>query len=104
MNAEKYAQRTLPLLVAPDLEGRSPAMFNQKGIAIEASAVMTSDYVKRFINASEALIGRAAARSEGPGRSLTGTRRVRRSRGARELGMTRHQIRRPFTAHSPTTH
>jgi len=66
MTAEKYAQRTFPLLVSPDLEGRSPAMFNQKGLAIEASAVMTSDYVKRFIRASESLIDRATSRSDGP--------------------------------------
>lgn len=68
MNAEKYAQRSVPLLVAPDLAGRSPAMFNQKGIAIEASAVMTRDYVKQFVRASEALLDRATSRGDSPRR------------------------------------
>ena len=48
--------RTAPLLVSPDLTGRSGALFNQKGIAIEPSAVMTKDHVAAFQSASEALL------------------------------------------------
>lgn len=59
ISAEKYAERLAPLLVSPDLEGRSPAMFNQKAKAILASQVMTSEHVADIIRASEALLTRA---------------------------------------------
>jgi NAD(P)-dependent dehydrogenase (short-subunit alcohol dehydrogenase family) len=53
---EAYAERTVPLLFAPELEGRSGAMFNQKGDAILASEVMTKERVSSLIEKSEALI------------------------------------------------
>jgi NAD(P)-dependent dehydrogenase (short-subunit alcohol dehydrogenase family) len=59
MSAEQYAERIVPLLFAPELEGHSGAMFNQKGIAIHASRSLTSDAVTRLIAGGEALVRRA---------------------------------------------
>jgi NAD(P)-dependent dehydrogenase (short-subunit alcohol dehydrogenase family) len=56
---EAYAERTLRLIWARDLDGRSPAMFNAKGRAIEPTPELTPEYVARFIAGSEALIDRA---------------------------------------------
>jgi NAD(P)-dependent dehydrogenase (short-subunit alcohol dehydrogenase family) len=62
-SAETYAERLTPLLVSPDLEGHSGAMFNQKGQAILPSPKLTdSSYVNAFIAASEALVSRANVR------------------------------------------
>lgn len=61
ISAEKYAERVTPLLVSPELEGRSPAMFNQKALAIQASKVMTPKHVADIIAASEALLARATS-------------------------------------------
>ena len=61
ISAEKYAERVTPLLVSPDLEGRSPAMFNQKALAILASKVMTPSHVADTIAASDALLARAVS-------------------------------------------
>ncbi|MFN0245303.1 MAG: SDR family NAD(P)-dependent oxidoreductase [Kofleriaceae bacterium] len=58
ISATKYGKRTVPLLVAPELSGRAPAMFNQKGVAIEASAVMTPSHVGEYMRASEDLLAR----------------------------------------------
>jgi hypothetical protein len=38
---ETYAERMVPLFVAPELEGRSGLMFNNKAEAIRASATST---------------------------------------------------------------
>jgi NAD(P)-dependent dehydrogenase (short-subunit alcohol dehydrogenase family) len=59
MSADGYARRSVPLLVARELEGRGPAMFNQKGMAILASKKMTPDRVRSFADASAALAARA---------------------------------------------
>ena len=56
---ERYAERVVPLLFAPELEGRSGAMFGKKGTAILPTEGMDEQHVKRFIEASEALLGRA---------------------------------------------
>ena len=61
-SAETYAGRLAPLLVSPDIEGHSGAMFNRKGEAILPTATLTEDYVRRFIAASEALAARADRR------------------------------------------
>jgi hypothetical protein len=61
MSAEQYAQRMVPVLLSPSLEGRSPVMFNQKGRPIEASPVLGDGYAGRFITASEQLVDRALA-------------------------------------------
>jgi NAD(P)-dependent dehydrogenase (short-subunit alcohol dehydrogenase family) len=59
-SAESYAERITPLLVSPDLEGHSGAMFNHKGQAILPSQQLRdSMYVDAFIAASEALASRA---------------------------------------------
>jgi len=58
-SAEAYAKGIVPLLVSPDLEGRSGAMFNQKGDAILPSpTVSDSSHVKEFMTASERLVSR----------------------------------------------
>jgi NAD(P)-dependent dehydrogenase (short-subunit alcohol dehydrogenase family) len=60
---EAYAQRIVPLVVAPDLEAHSGAMFDQKGNAILPSPKLTdASYRKAFIAASEALVTRAGVR------------------------------------------
>jgi hypothetical protein len=57
---EAYAQRITPLLVSPDLEGHSGAMFDQKGNVILSSPKLAdASHVKAFISASEALVSRA---------------------------------------------
>ncbi len=62
-DAETYAERLTPLLVSPDLEAHSGAMFDQKGFAILPSPKVTDiSYVKAFISASEALVSRANVR------------------------------------------
>jgi NAD(P)-dependent dehydrogenase (short-subunit alcohol dehydrogenase family) len=57
-SAETYAERVVPLLFAPELEGRSGLMFNRKGDAILPSAVMTEAHVAALLSASEALLAR----------------------------------------------
>lgn len=62
-SAEDYAERLTPLLVSPDLEGRSGAMFNRKGHPILPTPKLTdSSYVNEFLVASEALVARANVR------------------------------------------
>ena len=61
-SAETYAERLTPLLVSPDLEGHSGAMFDRKGFAILPSPELTDRYVNAFIAASEALVSRANVR------------------------------------------
>lgn len=59
-SAAIYAERLMPLLVSPDLEAHSGAMFDRKGFAILPSPrLMDSSYVDAFIVASEALLSRA---------------------------------------------
>jgi hypothetical protein len=61
-SAETYAETVTPLLVSPDLEGHSGAMFDRKGLAILPSAKLTDDHVSAFLAASEALVARANVR------------------------------------------
>jgi hypothetical protein len=62
-SAETYGERITPLLVSPDLEGHSGAMFDSKGQAILPSSKLTdSAYVQAFLAASEALVSRANVR------------------------------------------
>jgi hypothetical protein len=57
---EKYAEGIAPLLVSPDLEGHSGAMFNQKGKAVAQTPELTDPaYIARFLSASDALVARA---------------------------------------------
>lgn len=58
-SAEDYAERLMPLLVSPDLEAHSGAMFGRKGQAIVPTLKLTdSSYVNAFMAASEALVSR----------------------------------------------
>ncbi|MDY7229593.1 SDR family NAD(P)-dependent oxidoreductase [Hyalangium rubrum] len=61
-SAETYAETVTPLLVSPDLEGHSGAMFDKKGDAILPSAKLTDDHVRAFLADSEALVARANVR------------------------------------------
>jgi NAD(P)-dependent dehydrogenase (short-subunit alcohol dehydrogenase family) len=61
-SAETYAERMTPLLISPDLEGHSGAMFDRKGLAILPSPKLTVGYVSAFMAASEALVSRANVR------------------------------------------
>jgi hypothetical protein len=59
-SVDTYAKHMTPLLVSPDLEGHSGAMFDQKGNATLPSPKLTdAQYIDAFISASEALISRA---------------------------------------------
>lgn len=56
---ERYAEGITPLLVSPDLEAHSGAMFNQKGEAIEPTPGFANGaHVSEFLAESEALIAR----------------------------------------------
>lgn len=56
---EAYAERITPLLVSPDIEGHSGAMFNQRGFAIVPSPKLAdSTHVSEFLAESEALVAR----------------------------------------------
>jgi NAD(P)-dependent dehydrogenase (short-subunit alcohol dehydrogenase family) len=58
---EVYADRIAPLLVSPDLEGHSGALFNQKAQAIRPSPqLLDAAHASAFLAASEALVSRAA--------------------------------------------
>lgn len=59
-STETYAERLAPLLVSPDLEGHSGAMFNRKGFAILPSPKLTDNYVDEYMAASEALVATTA--------------------------------------------
>jgi NAD(P)-dependent dehydrogenase (short-subunit alcohol dehydrogenase family) len=57
---ERYAERLAPLLVSPDLEGHSGAMFDRKGRAILPTPKMADrSHVNAFMTASESLVSRA---------------------------------------------
>ncbi|HEX2011047.1 MAG TPA: SDR family NAD(P)-dependent oxidoreductase [Roseateles sp.] len=56
--AEAYAERIVPLLLAPALEGRSGALFDRKARAILPSAGLTDAHINAFLAASQALVAR----------------------------------------------
>lgn len=59
---EAYAERIVPLLLTPDIEGCSGAMFNNKGQAILPSAGLSDAHILKFMAASEALVARTGVR------------------------------------------
>lgn len=61
--ADQYAERIAPLLLTPDIEAHSGAMFNSRGEAIEASAGLTQTCIRKFMAASEALVAKAGRAS-----------------------------------------
>jgi hypothetical protein len=57
---EQYAERMVPLLVSPDLEKESGAMFDQKGFAVMPSPKVTEDAHRgAFLAESQQLVERA---------------------------------------------
>lgn len=61
-SAEDYAKQLAPLLVSPDIEEHSGAMFGRKGTAILPTPKLTDTaYIRAFIAASEALVSLAHA-------------------------------------------
>lgn len=60
-SAETYAKRIVPLLAAPELEGRSGALFNKKGVAVKRSEGFDDELVARWTKASEGLMEKALA-------------------------------------------
>jgi NAD(P)-dependent dehydrogenase (short-subunit alcohol dehydrogenase family) len=58
-SADTYAKRLTALLVSPDLEGHSGAMFDQKCNAVLPSQGLTDSHVGAFMAASEQLLARA---------------------------------------------
>ena len=72
---ESYAERIVPLLVSPDLEGHSGAMFDQKGNAVLPSPRLTdASYRNGYIAASEALVARANVRASARSTPISGER------------------------------
>lgn len=58
---EQYAEGITPLLVSPDLEAHSGAMFDQKGKSVAPTKQLTdAAYIARYVKASDALIARAS--------------------------------------------
>jgi len=56
---ETYAKRMVPLLFAPELEGRTGLMFGHKAQPIRPTQGLDRTYVDRYLSASEALLQRA---------------------------------------------
>ena len=57
---DAYAERLVPLLVSPDLETHTGAMFDQKGRAVlPTPALGDRAHVEAFLAASEKLVARA---------------------------------------------
>lgn len=54
-----FAKRIVPLLFAPELEGKTGIVFNSKAQPILATRGLDSAYIDRFLSASEALLRRA---------------------------------------------
>jgi hypothetical protein len=61
----QYARRIAPLLVSPDIEQHSGALFDSKARAILPSEGLTEEYRRKFTVASEALLTRAGIRAFG---------------------------------------
>jgi len=56
---ETYAKRIVPLLFAPELEGRTGLMFGHKAHPIKPTPSLDKAYVDRYLSASETLLRRA---------------------------------------------
>ncbi len=70
VSPETYAERLTPLLVSPDLEGHSGAMFNNKAEAIIPTPKLTdASYASAFLAASEALVSRVTRKERARGSS-----------------------------------
>jgi NAD(P)-dependent dehydrogenase (short-subunit alcohol dehydrogenase family) len=58
-SADAYAKRLVPLLFAPDLDGRTGMMFDNKAQPILPSRGLDKDRIDRFMTASHTLLQRA---------------------------------------------
>ena len=58
-STEDYADLMVPLLLSPELDAHSGALFNARARPIERSEGMTLEHAEKLISASEALIDRA---------------------------------------------
>jgi NAD(P)-dependent dehydrogenase (short-subunit alcohol dehydrogenase family) len=58
-SAETYAKRIVPLLFAPELEGRTGLMFGHKAHPIQPTQGLDRPYIDGYMSASEALLRRA---------------------------------------------
>ena len=58
-SAETYAKRMVPILFAPELEGRTGVLFGSKGQPVLPSQGFDAAHVDRVLSASEALLRRA---------------------------------------------
>lgn len=56
---KEYAQGIVPLLVHPELEGKSGMMFNQSGQAIHGSKNLPAELVNRLMEESDKLVQKA---------------------------------------------
>lgn len=61
-SADTYARRIVPLLVSPDLNGRSGAMFDRKANAIRPSAALTPERATSFLAVSTDLVSGTGTR------------------------------------------
>lgn len=65
-SAEEYCEKIAPLLVSPEIEDYSGAMFNRHGDPIHASRSLTQGAeLKKIIEASERLISRVLGNNQG---------------------------------------
>jgi hypothetical protein len=62
-SASTYAARILPVLFAPELEGRSGVMIGAKGKPILPTEGMTAERIAEFLTGSQALVDRGIAAS-----------------------------------------
>jgi len=65
--AEAYAEHIVPLLITPELDGKTGLMFNRKAQAILPSPGLTPAHIEAFLSESGALVARA--RSSNPAQS-----------------------------------
>ena len=61
---ETYAKRMVPLLFAPELEGRTGLMFGHKAQPILPTPGLDRAYIDRYLSASETLLRRALGQSQ----------------------------------------
>lgn len=62
-SADEYAARIAPLLLSADLQWRSGALFDRKGLAILPSAGLSPDHIHAFMQATEALLTSKASKT-----------------------------------------
>ena len=61
---EQYAERLVPLLLSPDLDRHSGALFNNKAQPIERTPGLTDAHAEKLVARSEELVARAQATAQ----------------------------------------